>query len=520
MRTIKCLLVLVLVFGTSCEDFLEENTDGLLSSSSLFGSNSESEPVLFGLYGQFSSGDMYSGSVTCLDLGTDITTRNRNGTTVHAPHTNYLLSATNLGASQGIYTRMYRIIANANFLIANVEDNPNVTDETILGEALFLRALAYYHLTHLWGDIVYFRDDLTIDERRVLSQTPKETIFEDMVADLQRAENLMSADLPSGNREGRANRWAAKTLRMKYHLTQNDWDGVRQAGEEILTSSPHMLADSYDDLWYISNGFSDTDHPEIIFKSQRISGEEPGGTGGNIGDMHVPRLGDQPGDGNSEIIDGMTLRETLTANGELFNGFGINLGLPSFVESIAADDTRQATIATDTYRGFKLGVRGDELDISDPNSTRYLSKFWGLLEDANPRGGRGVDFPVFRLADVKLMLAEAYNNLGLFAQASEQINDIQIRAYEPDRPVFSSSDQSLIAETIFNERRWELAGEGHRRYDLNRWGRLIEEVLAQTYINELFNPTGNIGNEHLLWPFPIDDFEFLEPGQIEQNPGY
>jgi hypothetical protein len=111
-----------------------------------------------------------------------------------------------------------------------------------------------------------------------------------------------------------------------------------------------------------------------------------------------------------------------------------------------------------------------------------------------------VNYRVIRYADVLLMAAEAHFQLGNTSTAQQLVNSIRSRAGVP--PVAVSS-----INTIYNERRFELSGEGHRFFDLVRTGQ------AANYI------TGFVSGKHDLFPIPQVEID-LAGGTWSQNPGY
>ena len=72
---------------------------------------------------------------------------------------------------------------------------------------------------------------------------------------------------------------------------------------------------------------------------------------------------------------------------------------------------------------------------------------------------------------------------------------------------------------ISDERKKELGGEGHRKFDLVRWGTFVQAVQAEDYGRGLSGPA-NVQPHHALFPFPDNLFDLLEDGQLTQNQGY
>nr|WP_245949501.1 RagB/SusD family nutrient uptake outer membrane protein [Echinicola strongylocentroti] len=113
------------------------------------------------------------------------------------------------------------------------------------------------------------------------------------------------------------------------------------------------------------------------------------------------------------------------------------------------------------------------------------------------------------------MAAEAENELnGPTALAYQWINQVRERAYEPDMPL-SGLTKEDFRQAIYDERRWELGGEGHRRMDLIRWG-MLEEVVKNTAYR-VWDPAANIQPHHVLLPIPTEEF-VLNPALLDSDP--
>ena len=107
----------------------------------------------------------------------------------------------------------------------------------------------------------------------------------------------------------------------------------------------------------------------------------------------------------------------------------------------------------------------------------YFRKNWNLDQINSQRTNHPENYVVFRLADVYLMAAEAENELNGPDAAYFYVNRVRERAFEPDQP-WSGMSQVEFREMMYDERKFELSAEGHRRMDLIRWGILIETVRA------------------------------------------
>ena len=146
----------------------------------------------------------------------------------------------------------------------------------------------------------------------------------------------------------------------------------------------------------------------------------------------------------------------------------------------------------------------------------YMRKFMNLSLETSPRFNHSDNRMVFRLADVYLMAAECENELNGPANAYQYIHPIRQRAYETQAEwELTGLSQQAFREAIYDERKWELAGEAHRRYDLIRWGILLDVVQNLEY--RFWKPNENIRPYHVLLPIPLQELE-LNPNLLTSDP--
>ena len=505
MKTILYLLLLIslnVMYG--CQEFLEEDTRGIINPSNFYTSDEEAILAVNGLYkgfvgdGGFGLGDLYSywaGIQFWTVYGTDEVGPTRQQGLVE-PIQNYTLTESNYGNARNVWQSLYRIVGDANSVITNVTDNPNISSEIqgrVSGEAIFLRSFAYYHLTNIWGAVPYYNEDLPLNEVAQLGRTEASIVRQNVINDLNNVEN--EELLPSSyeaNDVGRATVWAAKMLKAKMMIWQEDWQGALEETTEIISNSPHRLLDNYADVFNLNaaNPF----HDEVIWGldySKDVNNNTTSRT-----DAFNPRIRDEPADSEERGA----IVAALAARNEEFNGFGLTAALPSFAEEFPTDDLRRPLNVVGEYLGFKL-------------TFNYLPKHWNLDFINSPRVNHGELYIIFRLADTYLMAAEAANELG-DASAYQYINRVRERAYEPDQP-YAGLGQAEFRQALQDERKWELASEGFRRYDLIRWGILVETVQNATYLS--FNGPENIKPIHVKAPIPEEEI-ILNPNLLELDP--
>jgi hypothetical protein len=481
--------------------FLEEETRGTLTPNGFFNNDGEANLAINGVYGAITNNrSLFGGfgNLTSITIygADDVGLSRARGNS--EPYENFSISETTYGTLRDNYIQFYSAVNNLNTILENVPGNENLTEgvrNRVEGEALFLRALMYYHMTNIWGDVVYLRNTLPLSESATLGRFDEEQIRQDMIADLNDVLNRGLLDDVQVT-SGRPTRWAALMLKAKLMqwLATPDWQGILEATTEIINNSPHALLSDYGAIWV--KGDNDPYHAENIWGFDFLK-DIPGNIDNNR-DGFNPRLRDEPANPAERNALGAALAE----RGEEFNGFGHIVCLPEFARDFPQDDLRRPWNVGDEYLGFQLRYA-------------YLPKFWTLDFVNSPRNNHGDFQMVYRLADTYLMAAEAANELGNDGEALEYLNAVRERAYEPDQPL--SVTGNALRQAIRDERRWELAAEGHRRYDLVRWGILVETIRNTTSNVPGYDRASNVSERNNKFPIPIEEI-VLNPNLLESDP--
>lgn len=488
----------IAIYFPSCNKFLAEKPKGILSPGTFFNSDSAVKAAINGLYAIYHNPSLHGkiGLDRFYENGADTIGPNRTFDQVELVQ-NYIINEGNIGSiSQGggapvTWQDLYRVIQNANIILANIDGNSKISDAAKSqygGEALFFRAYSYYHLTNLWGDVPYYRDNISINEIRVLGRTDKGQIRDDILKDLGQAQDQLP-DSYAGGELGRASKWAAATLMVKLYLWQKKWKEARDKAVEIINNSPHGLLDHYADIFDPSNEYN----KEIIWAIDFVKDTNPD----DWPDHFNPRIRDEPLKGSERNA----LLSALNARQEGFTGYGLAVPLPDLVDKFPVNDLRRPSNIITNYLGY---------DLHFP----YVKKFWALNQLSSPRGNHGENKKIFRLADVYLMAAEAENELSGPANAYPYINKVRARAYDPIQPL-SGLTQAQFRQAIYDERKWELASENHRRMDLIRWGILLDVVKHTKY--RVYNPAVNITPKNILLPIPPTEIN-LNPNLLKSDP--
>ncbi len=504
MKLYTIITIIFVFLLSACEEALIEKPRDIMNPDQFFNTDAEAISAVNGIYRRgvdyITATATYGANTRDFNYtshwGTDIA-RPTGGRDKNFPQHVYTFSPAEDGGEdmRNQWLTYYRTIADANMVIARVEASKNNFSTEVynqsIGQAKFLRAFFYYILTNYWGDVPMWLEELDIDKVSKLQRTPISEIYDQMVLDLTDAAEKLPSFWESSN-IGRVNKWAAKVLLTKVYMLQNDWSNAKSTAGEIINDSPHTLMPEYGMIFGKENEYNN----EIIWEVDALQNINPS----ILVARFTPRSKDEP-------------TFTATEIDYEFNGFGLLTSTNEFIASFDPDDGR---IPFYNFNGLYDDPDGDGVyDHWVQFNYRYVSKFcdWG-----SPRANSGLNTIIYRLADVYLMYAEAENELnGPTAEAYAKINAIRDRAFgnNPEKQL-SGLSQEEFREAIMEERKWELAFEFHRRWDLKRWGKLGEAVQS---ISET-NPIGaaNFKPYHVLFPIPFQEID-LNPNLI-QNLGY
>jgi len=502
-------LIAVLITVLGCDKFLEEDLRGSITPDNFFTNDQEAVLAVNGVYRILLSVDLYDqrGLDLFLEMGTDTQHSNRN---TESQFYNYTVEPSTPEVNL-TWIQLYRIVTNTNEFILNIDGNENISEDTqnqTIGELLFLRALAYYNLTNIYGDVPYLRDKLDPISGANIGRDSKDSIRNDMKADLEMAKGLLPSSY-SGSDKIRPSKYAAAMLKAKFNLIDREWEETKNECDFIIENSSHRLLDNYADVFDQSdpaNQYNDEHIFVIDFTSDQ--GEE---LSSRRTDMYNPRIRDEPVNRNGDtIVNGVSLKrssyfeEILSERNEGMTGFGKAIPMPEISrrENWQNGDLRyDASIVTE-YLGWKLNFP-------------YYRKNWNLNQQTSLRQNHPENYVIFRLADVYLMAAEAENEMNGPGGAYNYVNAVRERAFEPDQPLAGMTKTSF-REAMFNERKFELAAEGHRKIDLIRWGIFIDVVssMEQASFN---NAATNVRPHHILWPIPEQQI-LLNPALLESDP--
>ena len=363
-----------------------------------------------------------------------------------------------------VWQASYQGIQRANVVlnrIGGVTYASSATRDARVGEMKFIRALLYFNLVRLYGDVPLVTQETT-DPNTYFGQgrTPVAQVYTQIIKDLTEAAPVLPATV---SQAGRVRQTAAQALLAKVYLTQRNYTAALPLLQGIVASGRHALQSNPADVFSLTN----ENNSEIIFAVQFASGVN----------------------GNNE---GSIAYQQFSPSCTVSGAKGHNLPTKSLYALYASADRRKDTYVAVTSSG-----------------TPYLRKLSAPTTVITDGGSNAV---VLRYADVLLMLAEVQNELASPTDAAPFLNLVRTRAGLPNTTATTQAD---LRTAIALERRLELVGEGQRWFDLLRTGAAI------SVMNSFFAASGilvTIDSHNLLMPVPQAQVN-TDPS-ILQNAGY
>lgn len=583
MKTFKqyqlIILLLGLVLYTGCEDVLKEDAYSILTEYNFYEDENDAIIAVNGVYRGLTDRDNsltennnygYAGNLLMMNKLSDINYNDGAKENYGGP-----IAIASMGeddvVSGNIWAFSYMIINRANNVLNNVPniEMDSVVQQRVLGEARFLRALAYFNLVKFWGRVPLHLEETRDFESETIhkSRNSIADVFAVIVDDLEFAEkslyfkfgtfDLSGVQLPSDLPEeaigsvkynagddnyqivvkmlkekdkGRATVGAARALLARVYLFMGSmkkygkvsgydfvdyfsaYQKTREYCQKVIDQSNYTLLDNYQRIFATDNKYND----EMIFEiahSDQIDLH-----GGIYGYWHSgsTRIAARP-----EYI--LLFEESFDMTTKFFVDSLTDARLYYSVNMRPDKDKIMIT---------KYGYSHDSKEIDRlPEHLRFIN-WWGNSFN-NP-----VNVPYIRYADVLLMMAEAINEIEGPGRAYEFVNQVRARArrsniYSTRYPVdLFGLTQEEFRNQVWDERKRELAFELHSFSDLVRTGTIIEKISATKYISQssmVFQPefwdnaepsviSKNISETDQLFPVPLRERD-INPN-LDQNPGY
>ncbi len=565
---------LILSMVTSCSDsFLEVSPKAALSNTTLQ-NNKGVNALLVGAYALLDGWATPEGAYRSYQVGADnwvygsvASDDAYKGTIAGDQPPISLIEQGNI-SSDNIYFRgkwrgMYDGIARCNDVLQILPKVTDITDDEraqVEAQAKFLRGHYHFELKKMYNMVPYI-DETTYDPNNLEStKVPNaEDVWPKIEADLMAAYNV----LPTKQAQpGRASKWAAAATLAKAYLFQKKYDPAKTLLLEIVASAQFKLVDRYhDNFKAVSNN-----NAESIFEIQySVNDGAAGGENGNIGStLNYPYGGGgvttccgffQPSQNLVNSFktgaDGLPMLDDFNA-ADVKSDQGIEATAPFVPYTGTVDPRLDWTVGRRGIPFLDWGLHPGKTYVRDqayggPYSPKkhvmYRSDVGTNTFAGNPRLNAN-NYRMIRYSHVLLWLAEIEVELGNLETARGYVNQIRTRASNPDGFVKNPdgtpsanylisqytaawTDQAQARKAVQFEQRLEFAMEGHRRFDLVRWG-IADATLNAYYAVEgtkrsYLNNVKFVAGKHEYFPIPLQEIlnsQVKGAPTLQQNPGY
>lgn len=501
MKTMKFKYLFIAValvsLGSCSEEFVNVTPKGSFLSDNYYANEEQATAALVGVYDPIrkNSGG-FENIISMMNAGSDDFYAGGGGSTDGAgiqAFSTHTLTSTNVAGS--FWNDHYQGIFRANTLLLKLPDVAMADNLKVRfgAESKALRAIYYFNLVRMFKNVPLLLSPLTATTMYDVEQAAPETVYAQIEKDLSEAIAVLPTSVPVATEGGRLTKAAAQAMLGKVYL----YEGKKTQAADVLAQvngTPgttnqygNKLLSNFNDLWVVSNKFNTESIIEVSHTSAGNSDWWFWGSGrdeGNILNVMVgPRSYSRP--------SGSTAAD-------LPSGWSFNVITQDLYDAIKLDPRFGATVFD--LKALKAAGQADY--IGGYQDTGYfLNKFLPRKTDVRTGGGAAElnykqNTYVIRLADTYLMEAEA---LGSGARAQALLDAVRARVGLPSVPV------TLAA--IKNERRMELAGEGHRFFDLVRWGDAATKLANR----------GFVAGKDEVFPIPTRE---LQGTKLKQNPGY
>lgn len=513
--TYTILFILLLSSGGCTDKFLDFFPEDKITSANFPQDEKDIKLLLNGVYGLLRETSIYEQGLFGFGITDGATPNGFNwgGASIDKIG-NGSLSSSDVTIVTFRWTRCYSIIFRANYLL-NALEQVSLSDDLkaiYVGEAHFLRGLAYSVLVETYGGVPIVETLLSVEEARDISRASSEETWAQAISDYDVAIEKLQVDPPQ---VGRATKGAALGLKMRAYLYQGKYDKVLELVSQIDALNKYSLFPSYEGLFKLAN----ENNKEVLFDIQYMAGEN---SQGSFLDQYC-------GTGTGSFTRGSRYVPTdhLVAAYETIDGSAVDPTNPY----VNRDPRLKFTIVTpgDYILGFRFPnylYPGGAYNHPG-NRLKHLSTRKYRIDpitDLPPSGQSSLNNIVMRYADVILSKAEALietngnvdDAVALINRIRTERNDVKITLL----PMGLSRE--VAREKLRNERRIEFALEGLYWSDIKRWkiGKDIYPIQIKDHTGSLIEtkfPNGYLEYYNLL---PIPDSELALNKKLLQNPGW
>lgn len=479
MKNISFLFIIFIFSLVSCTKILDDEPIGVVNSESFFKTAADALQGINAAYGPLMFNTANKNTYWAMAiLTTDEAVVGGDGSQPGLTEMDFFTFTPRTEEFNNFYKLQYKGITQCNTVLDRVPtiDMDEQLKNRILGEALFLRALYYFHLTQVYGDVQLITRIVPPSEIKY-GRSPKAEVYAQIIQDCEAAyEKLTTTNAPAD--QGRATKGAALALAAKTSLYAKDWQATVNYVQRIKGLGVYTLMPNYEDNF----GKFTQNNSESVFEIQHT---------------------------NLELGVGNALNQIWLSK-KVVDGYGFCEATQSYFDEFEVGDPRQKfTIASNNEDYFGVTYKNSF------SSTKHSPRKYLQHDSTTTQKADGdINVAVFRYAEVLLWEAEALNELGRVAEAQAPLEEVRNRARLQSSdplntlPVVTTLDQSEMRAAIRHERSVELGFEMHKFFDYVRWG----------IANEKLQSFGFKAGKNEVFPLPQIEMD-LNPALIQNN-GY
>jgi hypothetical protein len=414
-------------------------------------------------------------------------------------------SGSALADMNGAWSNLFAGVARANLMIDVIQTANTPGSAPVIAELRTLRAWYYYLLQDMFGGVPL----VTGTKLEALPKVSRDSVFRFIEAELKAARADLPASRPA-DQAGRLTKGAADAILASLYLNAQVYSGTVGAGgltkgpqrwQDAITAADNVINSGQYALsadWRKNFTPDNHDSKENIFFISNTDAQPDLGMNFPHRTLHYAQLNVQGGPWNGfaavaetyNAFDPADARRNIFLVGQQY----------SFDTNLPVNDRAGNPLV------FTININ-NETAATEAEGPRY-NKF--SPKPGIPSGSSEPNnFPFFRLAEMYLIKAEALNELGQTDAAIAQVNIVRQRQFSPAKPLAAGMTQAAARTAIFNERWFELTGEGKRRSDMIRAGTFVDP--------RRFKNTPTAGYKIL---FPIPQTQIASNPQLTQNAGY
>ncbi|HMG92997.1 MAG TPA: RagB/SusD family nutrient uptake outer membrane protein [Chryseolinea sp.] len=450
---LSVILGALLLFNVSCENVLEPEPIDLLTNDIVLNEPNDVGNVEIGLYSAFRN--IAPATVIAGDFTADMLIHNGTFSQYRELGTKQISSAN--ASVAALWGAIYNTVYIANFILERLPEVggvPTAQRNQVMGTAHFLRGYAYFIALYSFGGVPQVTTT-DIETNRNIPRATESEILALIEDDYNEALGIVPNEPVNA---GFVGKFAVSAALARFHLYLGNWTQAQEYATDVIDSDLYELELNFSSI--VEEDFTD----EAILEVGYTLADDPG-TSGNFGlnNLFV---------GRREII-------------------------PSNQVVVALGSTSESGDRSSSM-SFDLA------NLSGNDNGWSVAKYGTADADNN-------NVVVFRLAEMYLIRAEARTQLDNVTGLNSAQTDINILRTRANAPSVGSVSKSQMLRLIEEERRYELAFEGHRWYDLVRTGRASEVMSAFSV---------NWRSDYERWPIPQREIQNNPALVGNQNPGY